>query len=126
MATVPSLPALADWALPGGPAVGEPCLLVLFGASGDLTRRLLMPAVYNLACEGLLPDQFGILGVARDEMTEAEFRERLSADVRKFATRPNFDAAAWQRLESHLHYLAGDFGDSALYARLAELIAQLD
>ncbi len=126
MAPVPSLPAPADWALPGGPVVGEPCLLVLFGASGDLTRRLLMPALYNLACEGLLPERCAVLGVARDELTDAQFRERLAADVRKFATRPHFDVPAWERLEARLHYLSGDFSDMATYRRVAEQIAQLD
>src|SRR5208282_5243103 len=54
-----------------------PCLLVLFGALGDLTKRLLMPALYNLACDGLLPERFAIVGVARDELTTETFRSRM-------------------------------------------------
>ena len=54
--------------------VADPCLLVIFGASGDLTKRLLMPALYNLACDGLLPERFAIVGIAMDEMSTDEFR----------------------------------------------------
>ncbi len=53
---------------------GEPCLIVIFGASGDLTKRLLMPAFYNLTCDGLLPEQFAIVGIALDELSTDDFR----------------------------------------------------
>src|SRR4051812_17245781 len=56
---------------------GEPCVLVLFGASGDLTRRLLMPALYNLACDRLLPEQFAVVGVALDPLSDEQFRDRM-------------------------------------------------
>src|SRR5438067_10427341 len=89
---------------------GEPCLLVIFGASGDLTKRLLMPALYNLSCDGLLPDQFAIVGIAMDELTTDSFRERMAHDIRSFNTRKEFDAALWDKLCSRLYYTPGKFG----------------
>ena len=59
-------------------ASAEPCVLVILGASGDLTKRLLLPAFYNLACDGLLPEQFAIVGLAMDEFTTESFREKMS------------------------------------------------
>ena len=74
---------------------GNPCVMVIFGASGDLTKRLLMPAIYNLACDGLLPDKFAIVGSAMDEWTTDQFRERMTADIKQFNTRNKFDQAVW-------------------------------
>jgi glucose-6-phosphate 1-dehydrogenase len=104
----------------------EPCLMALFGASGDLTKRLLMPALYNLAADGLLPERFGIVGIARDELTTEAFRARLTEDVSRFATRQPFDPRPWEPLAARLHYLAGDFADLSAYQRLAELVGRLD
>jgi glucose-6-phosphate 1-dehydrogenase len=109
-----------------GLSPGERCILVLFGASGDLTKRLLMPALYNLLCDGLLPSQFAVVGIAMDEMTEGGFRERMSRDIQAFNTRGEFDQAAWDSLCSRLYYTAGKFGDETAYQRLHELVARLD
>ena len=105
---------------------GDPCIMVIFGASGDLTKRLLMPALYNLACDGLLPAQFALVGLAMDELTTDVFRERMSRDIRAFNTRPDFDAKIWDNLCARFHYLPGKFGDEAAFARLHELVIQLD
>lgn len=110
----------------GASPPGDPCIMVIFGASGDLTKRLLMPALYNLACDGLLPGRFALVGIARDGMSTEEFRDRMSRDIRSFNTRKDFDPETWDRLCSSLHYLPGDFGDEAAYARLHELVARLD
>ena len=75
---------------------GDPCLIVIFGASGDLTKRLLMPAFYNLTCDGLLPEQFAIVGIAMDELTTDDFRKRMTNDIKKFSTRKTFDESNWQ------------------------------
>jgi glucose-6-phosphate 1-dehydrogenase len=107
---------------PAESAVAAPGVLVILGASGDLTKRLLMPALYNLACDGLLPEVFAVVGMARREMTTAEFREQQRRDIRGFSTRKSFDDDRWRWLESRLHYLAGDFADPAAYARLQELV----
>ncbi|CAN5915091.1 glucose-6-phosphate dehydrogenase [soil metagenome] len=105
---------------------GDPCILIIFGASGDLTKRLLMPALYNLACDGLLPEQFAVVGIALDELTTDVFRERMSQDIQTFHTRKEFDPGPWEHLCSRLHYIPGNFGDSAAYDRLRELVGRID
>jgi glucose-6-phosphate 1-dehydrogenase len=100
--------------------------MVLFGASGDLTRRLLMPALYNLLCDGLLPPQLALVGIALDQLTTDSFRERLSHDIRTFNTRKELDPAAWDNLRSRLYYTPGNFGDEAAFVRLHELVTRLD
>src|SRR6185312_3179175 len=77
------MPSEIEVVLPGGiPIFGtergaDPCILVIFGASGDLTKRLLMPALFNLACDRLLPGRFAIVGIAMDEMTTEQFRAKM-------------------------------------------------
>ena len=93
-----------------------PCLLVIFGASGDLTARKLAPALYNLAADGLLPAQFGVLGVARSPMSDDAFRDALTRAVRSFE--PGFDAGVWKSLSSRLRYVGGDAREPALFARV--------
>jgi glucose-6-phosphate 1-dehydrogenase len=104
----------------------DPCVLVIFGASGDLTKRLLMPALYNLRCDGLLSDRLGIVGIALDDMTTEAFRDRLSHDIRTFQTRKDFDEKVWNGLVSQIHYMSGKFDDPAAFARLRDLVARLD
>jgi glucose-6-phosphate 1-dehydrogenase len=103
---------------------GDPCTLVLFGASGDLTRRLLVPAFYNLACDGLLPQKFAVVGFAKDELSPDEFRDRLSKGIRQFTTRDSVDPAIWDPLIERFDYLSGDFAELDSYRRLAERVEQ--
>jgi glucose-6-phosphate 1-dehydrogenase len=105
---------------------GEPCLLVIFGASGDLTRRLLMPGLYNLACDGLLPQRFAILGMAVDALDDSAFRGRLDADLRRFTTRKQFDEEVWDGLRRRLYYVPGRFEEAAAYDRLAQRVSEID
>jgi len=105
---------------------GEPCIMVIFGASGDLTKRLLMPALYNLACDGLLPAQFALAGIAMDELTTDSFRERMSRDIRTFNTRKELDVQVWNDLCARLYYTPGNFSDESAFARLFDLVAGLD
>ena len=107
-------------------APAEPCVLVIFGASGDLTKRLLMPSFYNLACDGLLPEQFAIVGIAMDSLTTESFREKMSTDIKTFSTRKEFDPKTWDWLNSRLYYMPGKFDDQGAFAKLAELVAKLD
>src|SRR5262249_42001825 len=104
----------------------DPCLLVLFGASGDLTKRLLIPALYNLACDGLLPPRFAVVGIALDELSNEQFRARMTADLKKFSTRPAIDDRAWGELAGRLHYAPGNFADPEAYRRLADMLTRLD
>ena len=106
--------------------MSESCVMVLFGASGDLTKRLLIPALYNLACDGLLPKRFVLVGVAMDELTSEQFRAQMAVDIRRFSTRRQFDDEVWRDLERRLHYTAGRFDDAATFARLATIVAALD
>ena len=104
---------------------GDPCTIVIFGASGDLTKRLLMPAIYNLACDGLLPHDFALVGTARPDMTDQSFREQMSQDIRQFTTR-DFHEPVWDELVRNLYYLPGSFDDATLYQQLARLLAEVD
>jgi glucose-6-phosphate 1-dehydrogenase len=104
-----------------GVRAADPCCFVIFGASGDLTRRQLIPALYNLKASGLLPDAFSIVGIARKELTSEAFRAELGKSLRQFATRPVDDAIA-ERLLACVQYLRGDADDDGTYERLrAEL-----
>jgi glucose-6-phosphate 1-dehydrogenase len=107
------------------PAPDAACTLVIFGASGDLTRRLVMPALYNLACDRLLPTPFTVVGVARDELSDDEFRGRLTSAVQHFNTRASFEPAIWDPLAVRMHYTAGDFEAPATYTQLGKLLTRL-
>jgi glucose-6-phosphate 1-dehydrogenase len=106
----------------GSEAAAAPGVLVILGASGDLTKRLLMPALYNLACAGLLPLEFAVIGMARSPLDTTAFREQQRQDIQRFHTRRDFDADRWAWLESRLHYMSGDFGDREAYTRLRDLV----
>jgi glucose-6-phosphate 1-dehydrogenase len=85
-----------------------------------------MPAFYNLVCDDLLPEQFSIVGIAMDPLTTESFRERMSADIKSFSTRKEFDAPKWDWLCSRLYYIQGRFDDSAAFTNLSEMVAKLD
>ncbi len=89
--------------------------MVIFGASGDLTKRLLVPALYNLACDGLLSDNFAVLGTAREAMTTESFRAYLSGEIKKFHTRNELDQAVWDKLVARFHYVQGSFTEQAVF-----------
>ena len=103
----------------------EPCVMVIYGASGDLTKRKLIPALYHLAREGLLSEEFAVVGVSRRPMSNEEFRERISQEIREDVTE-SIDPATWDRIVERLYYLSGDMEDSASYGRLKELLAEVD
>ncbi len=96
----------------------DPCLLVIFGASGDLTKRLLIPSLFNLHCDGLLPERFAILGMAMDDFTTESFREKMSVDVHEFSRREDFDDALWSEFCAKIHYLSGRFDDTKAFQEL--------
>src|SRR5436309_8536612 len=81
----------------------ERCVMLIFGASGDLTKRLLVPAIYNLACDGLLADSFAVIGTAIDAWNTESFREHMTAEIQKFHTRQVFDQAVWDKLVSRFY-----------------------
>lgn len=90
------------------------CVLVLFGASGDLTKRKLVPALFNLAKANLLPDNFAILGVAFDDLTLEQFRDQVTS----FLHADEHGAEALNSFRQRLYYQRADFADSMMYPAL--------
>ncbi len=104
---------------------GDPCCLTVFGASGDLTKRLLMPTLYHLAKAGLLPDAFAILGVARSPQSQDEFRAHIKEAIETFAgVKPDPEIVAW--LLARAHYFAGDIDSREAYGGLSELLGRIE
>jgi glucose-6-phosphate 1-dehydrogenase len=106
--------------------IPDPCVFVIFGASGDLTRRKLIPALYNLAASRLLPPGLSIVGFALTESTEDEFRRAMRDAVGSFSRRKPIDEAVWGDFVSRLHYVSGRFEDPVAYHRLNEKLEHLD
>lgn len=102
-----------------------PCVLVIFGASGDLTKRLLMPAIYHLKRSGLLPDAFAIAGVARRDMTAVQFRDSLRKGFDELSGE-KADQTDWEWLAQRMQYLSGNLDDPATYQRLGKLLGEID
>ena len=100
--------------------VAGPCAFVLFGAAGDLTKRKLIPALFNLVKAKLLPDTFAIIGVSVDDLDVESFRKQVSEFL------PTNDPTALEWLYSRLHYERGDFADPNLFARLRDRLAAID
>lgn len=106
---------------PGRPA--DPCAMVICGASGDLTKRKLIPALYNLANDHLLSSEFAIVGFARNDLDTGAFRRQLTEDIKTFAT-GSVDAEIWEWLLGRTYYVPGDFKDPKAYQKLKEAMAQ--
>src|SRR5262249_10245393 len=104
------------------PQKASPCVMVIYGASGDLTKRKLLPALANLAQEGLLSQQFAIIGFAFDQMNTETFRQKLSEGVKELSDAP-LDEALWQWFLERIYYVQGDFADPDAYQRLKQQIA---
>src|SRR4051812_38737282 len=104
--------------------VPDPCAVVLFGATGDLTHRKLVPALYHLARGGNLPAECAIVGLARRDWTDDEFRKDLEASLSKNGE-GDF-AELWPQFASRLVFVPGSFDDAAAYDRLKERLDQLD
>ena len=103
----------------------QPLEIVIFGASGDLTRRKLLPALFHLFLEDLMPEDFGVVGYARTEMTDERFREMAAEAVREFG-RCDVAPERWQAFAQRLHYVTGEFTEKGAFARLRERLDHLD
>ena len=101
------------------------CVFVIFGASGDLTKRLLVPALYHLRRAKLLPDDFALLGVSRAEETNEQFRGRLGASLQEL-THEEIDPADWNWLAERMHYMSGNADDPETHARLRKRLQTID
>jgi glucose-6-phosphate 1-dehydrogenase len=104
----------------------DPCIVVIFGASGDLTKRKLVPALYRLAQERLLPAEFAIVGVARSPMDRDEFRDKMKEAVVSFSDARRVDESVWQSFAQGIFYLAGDITKPEMYSELSKLLEQVD
>ncbi len=107
--------------LTGHECPGDPCTIVIFGASGDLTKRKLLPALYNLKALKLLPPNFAVIGVAVSETNEELFRAQITADIKQFATRP-VDQNEWDEFASRSYYISGDFNNPDTFQHLGAKI----
>src|SRR6185369_752431 len=93
--------------------------------SGDLTRRKLIPALYNLAKNDLLSREFAVIGIARAPLSTEDFRKKSSDDIQQFAT-DKVDPDVWEWFVRRMYYLSGDMGDKALYPKLKEMLDRVD
>jgi glucose-6-phosphate 1-dehydrogenase len=105
--------------------IADRCIIVIFGASGDLTNRMLLPALYNLARAHLLPKEFAILGFAKDEISDENFRNRTRDCLRRYAGAPA-DCEVCDWIADHTSYMVGDFDNAANFVRLKDKITELE
>ncbi len=101
-------------------------VIVVFGASGDLTNRKVVPALYSLNSEDLLPKQFELVGVARSEFDDNSFREKVHQGIKKYSRIKPKDSVEWKEFSKRLHYLQGEYDDPKTYVNLKEKLSQLD
>ncbi|MDP9267112.1 MAG: glucose-6-phosphate dehydrogenase [Acidobacteriota bacterium] len=107
------------------PPQGDSCVLVIFGASGDLTRRKLIPALYDLACIGCMHPHFEVLGTGRTPMTTEEFRAKMREAAATSKETRDFSEARWADFEKRLFYLPGDSSDADFYPRLRAKLEEM-
>ncbi|MEW6543366.1 MAG: glucose-6-phosphate dehydrogenase [Nitrospirota bacterium] len=117
-----------------GPAVGlevgrgvpvEPCTIVIFGGSGDLARRRLLPALYNLLLDGLLPSNFAVLGLGRKSLTDQDFRAIAREGVLTFSRQALLEPK-WAEFERHLFYRSADIDDSGSYSDMRQAAERVE
>lgn len=104
----------------------DPCILVIFGATGDLTARKLFPALYNLQREGLLPSSFCCLGVARKAQSSQEFREHIYQAISKFSRELPIDEDEWKKFQECIFYHQGEFDSGESYSSLKKVLSKLE
>jgi glucose-6-phosphate 1-dehydrogenase len=104
---------------------GDDCLVIIFGGTGDLTRRKLIPALYNLACVGCTSRNFEVLGIGRTKLDDDAFRERLHDGAAKSKDSRNFSEEEWKDFAERLHFFVGDASEEDFYPRLQAKIQEL-
>ena len=115
---------MSDQPLTGHECPGDPCTIVIFGASGDLTKRKLLPALYNLKALKLMPENFAVIGVAVSDSNDELYRTKITADIKEFATRP-VDDKDWEDFSRRSYYIAGDFNNPETFKHLSAKIADV-
>ena len=102
------------------------CVIVIFGANGDLTKRKLLPALYRLAFDRRLAAGFAIVGISRTPLSDDAFRQKMRASVEQFSEDTKLDDDVWAAFARGLYYVSGDIGDAGLYQRLGEKLGQIE
>ena len=102
------------------------CVVVIFGANGDLTKRKLLPALYRLAYERRLPPGIAVVGISRTAMSDEQFREKMRESVQQFIEDSDVDPAIWENFAQGLFYIAGDVGDPQCYRDLEERVRKIE
>ena len=114
----------ASYATPALPKA-DPCILVIFGSSGDLTKRKLIPALFDLACVGCMSPHFDIVGLGRKDMSDEEFRKTLEEAAAHSKDARDFTPERWQDFAKRITYLRADTGDPQSYFKVAERLAEM-
>ncbi len=104
----------------------NPCILVIFGATGDLTARKLLPAIYNLTREGQLPNQFACVAFARRDKSNEQFRKEMHDAINEYSRIKPIDESIWKTFKEYIFYHRSEFHEDDGYERLAEFLNQLD
>src|SRR5260370_11107626 len=104
----------------------DPFSVVIFGASGDLTRRKLIPALWSIYASRTLPEPFAIIGTVRTQMSDAEFKTRMREAVEEFARITPPSETVWDRFASALTYVVGDPTEADLYAQLERTLTEVE
>ncbi len=105
--------------------IAGPSSLIIFGVTGDLSRKKLMPAVYDLANRGLLPPGFSLVGFARRDWEDQDFEKVVHDAVKQYARTP-FDEDVWKQLAQGIRFVPGEFDDDDAFARLKATVEELD
>lgn len=105
---------------------GDSCVLVIFGASGDLTKRKLIPGLYNLACEGCMNPRFEVLGIGRTPMSSEEFRKKNGEAAANSKDTRDFSESGWTAFETRLNYMVGDINDPKFYPQLRVRLEEME
>jgi len=114
-------------ALPAEPfKKGDPCTAVILGAGGDLTRRKLMPALYHLLHDGLLHDDFSVVGAARETLSDQDFRDRMKQAILESEEVGHVPDATWDHFAKRIHYVQGDMTDPAFFAAVSARVADFE
>src|SRR3954467_1363538 len=100
----------------------NPTVVVIFGSTGDLTWRKLIPAIYNLYLDSWVPEKFLVIGIGRANLSEKQFRQRLHEGVNKFSRRGKSDTKKWNAFAKYITYHKGELNDAAVYAYLGKQI----
>src|SRR5216683_8421358 len=125
-ATLEEIEVDASLASSWGASVSEPCTVVLFGASGDLAKRKVIPAMYDLATHNSLGTRYAIVGFARTPMSEESFRTTLGEAAKTISEVGPIDPKQWDNFASNLFYCQGDYANQEAYAQLAKRLAELE